>query len=483
VLKEGFGSKPQSDEGHGQRGFPMVWHLSACLALVVTVVVWWIWDNSQADSPSVLLITVDTLRADHVGAYGGAIQTPAMDRLARQGVLFDNATSPIPLTIPAHATIFTSTEPRVHGILNNRGRLGSEAVSLAQLMQGAGYRTAAFFSVSLLGESSGLGLGFEVYAGPDGVHEPAEDTVRRAISWLRGRPRDEIFFLWVHLFDPHTPYAPPAPFDAYGLPNLPPIDWDMLEKIAATSGGDISAEVLQHAIGLYRGEVEYADSWIGHLLDHVATMPQSTNMMTVLTADHGECFECGVFFEHSHCLWQAGIRVPLIIRYPAAFRPGSRQSQQVGLLDIAPTILRAAGAIVPESVTGLDLAEKLPEDRLMLLQYPVFSYKGTLKRAMRYRKVNRVANQPLAPIALNVDRVGLVGPAWKYLRDNNNEELFALAPTCSEPNDVSTEHPEVTGRLAALLDKKIERCPLLAPAEERTDPSVEQMLRTLGYLE
>ena len=191
--------------------------LPACLALVAVIA----FGCSRDLPPSVLLITVDTLRADALRPYhatgptrdGDAPDTPRMSGLAREATLFENAAAPMPLTRPSHFSIFTGLYPREHGVVNNQIRLPDAKETLAEILSGHGYHTGGVVAVDLLGDDSGAQQGFAHYGSPrDRLQWSAPDVVKKARAWLATIPADEPFFLWVHLFDPHQPYDPPSEF-------------------------------------------------------------------------------------------------------------------------------------------------------------------------------------------------------------------------------------------------------------------------------
>ena len=185
-------------------------------------------------SPSVLLITIDTLRADELGAYGASpSRTPNLDRLAQESTVFERAAAPMPLTRPSHSSLFTSRYPREHGVLNNRMSLPLEELTLAEILADHGYRTGAFVGVELLSPKSGIGQGFETHDSPgERRQRPADDVVSTALEWIGSIGRREPFFAWVHLFDPHQPYELLDPtlgeVDAELHRELPAVDWPVL---------------------------------------------------------------------------------------------------------------------------------------------------------------------------------------------------------------------------------------------------------------
>ena len=438
--------------------------------------------------PDVVLITVDTLRADHVSAYGAPpANTPHIDRLAREGTVFERAAAPMPLTRPTHASILTGRYPREHGVVNNALSLPGENETLAEILQAQGYRTGAFVSVSLLSGDAGFPQGFEIFQHPSNPSSRrAEDAVPEALRWLDELGSREPFFLWLHLFDPHLPYAPPPAHrrgnDSALEAELPEVSWMRLKQVARKHDGDISARVLSRAQSLYRGEVSYTDEWIGHLLDGLESLRPLDRTLIVFTADHGECFGNGVYFEHADCLQEGALRVPLIVRYPPVFPAGARVASQASSIDVAPTVLRSLGFPIPTRNSGRPLQELDPaEDRYVLVQHPLYPRQAVKDRLKRHGEIRSVAGDPIQPLVVGSQRVGVVGSAWKYLRGESGEELHALDARSETPAPPETTR-DVRARLAAELDRQLEVHPLsvLDPAE--INDELRETLRALGYL-
>ncbi len=305
----------------------------------------------------VLLITLDTTRADRIGCYGSrdAI-TPHLDRVAGKGLQFARAWTPVPVTLPAHTSIMTGLTPPVHGVRDNGTfRLAENAVTLAELLADGGYETAAFISAYPLAEEFGLSQGFHFWDGgirtTENIHNPeftlydqrtAGEVTDQAIQYLKGR-REGRLFLWVHYFDPHGAYAPPEPW-ATRFRNSP-----------------------------YDGEIAYADNEIGRLLDAAHREFGGADRLTIITADHGEGL--GRHDEKSHgvFIYETTMRVPLII-IGAGIEPGL-SPDRVGLIDIAPTILEWTGISGPDWIEGVSLLGPIP-DRPVYLEsfHSRFSY-------------------------------------------------------------------------------------------------------------
>jgi arylsulfatase A-like enzyme/Flp pilus assembly protein TadD len=283
----------------------------------------------QAGGAPVLLITIDTLRADHVGCYGSrTVQTPNIDTLAAQGVRFDDALAQVPLTLPSHAVIFSGTYPMWHGARgHNFSRFRPDLGLMAEAFQRHGYVTAAFVSSVVLESLWGLNRGFQTYddrfdphpfANPNVVFAArrAEETVTHLLTWFRTHdPRSgsaNPFFVWLHLYDPHTPYDPPEPFRS------------------------------QYAPDLYSGAIAYSDSQLGRLLDYLREIGIYDRALIILAADHGESLLEHGEEEHGYFIYRSTLHVPLIIKLPRGMvrsTVGQVIPAPVGLVDLAPTVL------------------------------------------------------------------------------------------------------------------------------------------------
>lgn len=324
--------------------------------------------GNRADRPNVLLITFDTLRADHLHCYGyERIRTPVIDSLAANGTLFENAYTAIPITLPSHTSILTGLYPNQHGVRDNGVyRLADKTVTTAEILRDAGYETAAFVGAHVLDRSYRIDQGFDLYddemeealvtdnpIGPDGkvpeytrrwvaswtqpYQRKAEAVAERALQWLRDREGGKPFYCWVHFFDPHTSYAPPVPWaDLYGDPYEGPADGTAETYRKITRGTD-DAEHRRHyerMIALYDGEISYADHWLGKLLDEI---PENT--LILFLSDHGEAFgEHGQLFEHGGSIFSETVHIPLIVAGPGVER-GVRRHDIVSSVDVLPTIL------------------------------------------------------------------------------------------------------------------------------------------------
>ncbi|MGB2712789.1 MAG: sulfatase-like hydrolase/transferase [Vicinamibacterales bacterium] len=381
------------------------------------------------DAPTrsnIVLITIDTLRADRVGRG----LTPAIDALGARGVVFDNARTAVPLTLPSHVTIMTGSQPPEHGVRENGVVFRSGPPTLARVLQGAGYRTAAFVGAYVLDHRFGLADGFDLY--DDRVprnparsqsleaERRAEQVVDAALAWLRDvRPP---FFVWIHLYDPHAPYDPPKEF------------------LARANG---------HA---YDGEVAYADAQVGRVFEALRQRGWYEDAVIALAGDHGEGL--GQHNERTHGMlaYDSTLRVPLVFVAPAA-RARGRVSDPVTLGDLARSLLDAAHVRAPDTMGGWLLLARKERDVYAETQYP------------------RTAGwHPIA--ALADDR-------WKLLL-SSEPELYHLRDDPGETQNVANAHAPLVERMTERL-RQLGR-PRSAQAPQQVDQETAARLRSLGYV-
>lgn len=445
--------------------------------------------TDRARSPNVVLITVDTLRADRLGCYGSnSTRTPNLDRLAAEGTLFENAATPMPLTRPSHFSIMTSLHPRDHGVVNNAISLSGDVTTLAEVYAEAGYRTAAFVAVALLAPDSGAAQGFSRFEAPRGAHErSAESVVPQAAAWLRETSRREPFFLWVHLFEPHMPYAPPAADRPAPPPRLPALSsgfsWPLALGLAEQNGGDLPQDVFDWALALYDGEVDATDRWVGRLIEVLEELEVLDDTVVAFTADHGECFENGVFFEHAGCLHDGSVSVPLLFRYPPRIAGGSRLAGSVDHLDIAPTLLELTGQRIPAEFRGRPLFDSQPDgEHYSLLQHALYRDDAVQNRGRRQSRLKSVAGKPTRPIVVDQEQLGLRSGRWKFIVTGPVEELYDLASDPQETHNLASERGEVVEELREVLQRKLADHPLHVKEPALINRELRDTLRALGYL-
>ena len=397
--------------------------------------------KAPAPPPNILLITVDTLRPDAIGAYGNRrVQTPNMDRLAREGALFSSAYTAFSQTNPSHASIFTGAYAATHGLRHHLGSLIKPSVpTLAQVLRDSSYNTAGIFSWSSLeGPASGLDRSFETYKGiyvevkgqtdvHRGIDGRADVTTDAVLTYLSKEAKPPLF-LWVHYQDPHFPYMPPAPYNEMYEPACTGCTdggWEIIDRMAA--GEQPSPADAHRILGLYYGEVSFADTHIGRAIDSLKRAGSLDNTMVILTADHGESMGEEGKWSHPYILHDSVLRVPLIIRYPRMVTGGTVVRGLSSTVDIMPTVLEALGFPVPGEVEGRSL-------------WPLIN--GKSDGAGR-TVVAEVPDSSL--IAVYLDK-------WKLVRDNRTKalRLYDLATDPAELSDLATANPQQ----ASILERR-----------------------------
>ncbi len=307
----------------------------------------------------VVLISIDTLRRDHVSVYGYPRQTtPGLKALAEEAVVFEDAVSTSSWTLPAHASLFTSTYPSIHGAVNMDVGLATSWPSLPSIFQESGFTTQAFVTHLYLSGEYGFKKGFDRHEYLEETR--AEELTDRAINFLTAHG-DKNFFLFVHYYDPHWHYDPPAPFntvfDALYDGDVTGVWWDFKDLDADS----ITSRDRHHIEALYDGEILYTDRQIERLLRKMKQLDMFDNSLIVVTSDHGEEFLDHGAWEHQKTLYEEQLRIPLIIKYPESEDGGQRVYEQVSLIDVAPTLVRAMGISTPSSFQGRDLRGALEE--------------------------------------------------------------------------------------------------------------------------
>ena len=381
--------------------------------------------------PSVLLVTVDTLRPDALGFVAGRNATPSFDALARAGFAFPHAVSPVPLTLPSHASIMTGVVPRRHGVRDNGQPLPARLPTLAERLRDEGYATAAFVSGFPLQRVFGLDRGFARYddALPQGregwTERKADETTRKALAFLATARRP--FFLWVHYYDPHDPYEPPRAF------------W---------RGG---------ARGSYDGEVAFVDHYVGELL--AGARARAPNLLTVMTADHGEALGEHGEVTHGYYVYDSTLLVPLVFSWPGRLRPGS-SPRAPRILDVAPTVLDLLGLPALPDTDGVSL-------RAALEGRPWTPAPAYLETVLPWTYFGWA---PLS--AVRDERFKLI--------EAPRPELYDLAADPGETRSLDPgTHPEAA-RLRPALGAFEARGAARATAV--ADPEVLERLRALGYV-
>ncbi len=409
--------------------------------------------------PNVVLITLDTTRADRMGFLGSHRGlTPNLDKLARQSVVFTHAYSQVPFTVPSHATIFTGTNPQFHQVSDFQVPLLKDLPYAPAILQAHGYHTAAFVGSIVFDPSQGLGIGFD--RGFDtydaGFHMPApgEDhysstgrrgsvVVAHALAWLSKHPRGP-FFVWIHLYDAHYPYDPPEPF------------------------------LSRYESEPYDGGIAYLDSVVGKLLSQLRARGLFENSLVAVMSDHGEGLGDHKEEFHGFFLYDSTIRVPLVMKLPRERLAGKRIQTQVGLVDVLPTILQTVGIAAPPEMQGESLLGMNPK--------PPPAKSGTAAAA-----------SPTDPPLYAETEYGVRAYGWSAVRsfrtprylfiEAPRRELYDLIADPNQEHDLAEVSKAVADTLQAQLDefrRKTSRSVEVPSAA--TDPDAQEKLAALGYM-
>ncbi len=400
------------------------------------------WFVTRSAAPNVLLITLDTTRADRLGCYGhSAAHTPHLDALAGGGALFERAFAPAPLTLPSHATMLTGLYPPQHGVrANGENRLPADVMTLARILKQRGYATGAFVAAFVLNRKFGLDSGFDLYdddladATQEGLgthaYRPGEQVVSSALQWLGTARRP--FFCWVHLFDPHYPYLAHA--DRYGEAYLE---------------------------NPYDAEIRYVDEQCERLLEFLKNAKLSDRTIVVVVGDHGEALGQHGERSHSMLLYNSTLHVPWLVSAPGITRPGTRIPANVSLVDLFPTVLDCLKLPIPAGLSGRSLRPALEG------------------RHLEARPVYAETDEPY--------RVGhwaglraIIDGQWKYIL-TPRDELYDLSADFGELQNGVAVHGEIAKRLREEVIGWERRMSQRSEPPVHLESSERQKLESLGY--
>lgn len=395
---------------------------------------------------NVVLITLDTIRADRLGAYGNTrIETPFTDGLAARGVLFERCIAPAPLTLPSHTSIFSGTYPIYHGVRDNGDfTVPADLTTMAQLFHEKGYRTGAFVGAFVLSARWGLNRGFDTYTEPTGasaaevlsmgdVRRRGEAVVEDALVWLR-QPSSSPFFAWIHLYDPHLPYDPVPPFrERY--PEDP-----------------------------YQAQVAYSDAQLGRVGAYLDSTGLANRTMVIFAGDHGEGLGDHEEIDHGLFVYQTTVRVPLIITHPALRSGGIRRPEVVSLVDVLPTVMDAIGLRRPGEVQGQSL-------------WPLLGGEGTFRERPVYAETQypRLHFGWSALSSLQERHLQFIG--------SSEPELYELAKDPGQKRNLLEAKPERLAEMKRRLgDLEASLGRNAKTASQAPDAETIAKLRSLGYL-
>ena len=396
---------------------------------------------SKDDRPNVLLLTIDTWRADYLGANGAThVQTPNLDRLAAAGVNFTRARAPVPLTLPSHASIFTAKYPPRHGVRDNGSyRLAESERTLAEVLQGEGYTTAAFIGAFVLDHRFGLAQGFDLYDDRTWsdvsmlenleAERSAGSVCTTFSEWLAGHEGRSPFFVWIHLYDPHAPYTPPEPYRS------------------------------RYSDNPYAGEVAYADAIAGRIVSDLEARELLSRTLVAVVGDHGEGLGEHEETTHSLLIYNSTLHVPMVLHAPGFIPAGRRIHDLARTIDLAPTLLDYI-RMPTELGQGVSLRATIEGTSVTDV---VVSYSESL-----YPKLNLGWSELRA----------IEGKKYRFLLAPR-PELYDLEEDPGETRNRVEEYPQI----ARQLRQKLEELSESTDAEPSTlDVDTQARLRSLGYV-
>ena len=426
----------------------------------------------HAARPNLLLITIDTLRADHCSAYGYARPTtPRLTALAAGGVRCDVAYAPMATTGPSHATMFTGKRPRSHGVRKNGMVLPPGQATLAEILRAQGYETGAVVSSFVVDSRFGLDRGFSSYDDDFTASRPsvqtrewegrrveghfdrrADETAEHALAWLQRRSGSGAapFFLWVHFFDPHDPYDPPAP------------QRGLFPQTADT--GDLA-----RSIDAYDGEIRFVDDEMGRLLDAVVGKGHDEDTLVIVAGDHGEGLMQHNHMNHGLMIYEEAVRVPLVFHWKRRLTPRTVPAS-VELVDLAPTALDLLGIARPAVFEGRSLKGALLGTEAADPQRAVLLERRQYEPGM------------VAGFAVKGPKYGVRQGRWKYIEapEEGTRELYDLESDPHELQSLFATRPQEGKALSTALARWLQTTP--AAAAGSIPPDTVDRIRSLGYV-
>jgi arylsulfatase A-like enzyme/Tfp pilus assembly protein PilF len=405
----------------------------------------------KASELNILFFTLDTTRADHLGCYGyDKIETPNIDRLAQNGIMFKNATSQAPLTLPSHSSIFTGTYPLYHGVRDNGGfYLEPDKTTLAEILKENGWATSAFIGAFVLDSRWGLDQGFDYYydnfdlakyktISLDSVQREGGEVIAPFFKWL-DKNYQKKFFSWIHLYDAHTPYDPPEPYKTRYANGI----W-----------------------GLYDGEIAYVDFLIGKVLNNLKEKKIAEKTIIVIVADHGESLGQHRESGHGFFVYDATTLVPLIIQLPSPKLQGKVISDQVEAIDIMPTLLQILDLSVPQNIQGKSLVSLIMGDNT---EKELYAYSESLYPRYHYgwSELHSLRNSK-----------------YKYIKAPK-PELYDISADPRETTNIYNNNPSIAKKFEQKLNDLMGKSSAQGIKEagpRKLDEETMQKLMALGYI-
>ncbi|MFT5683782.1 MAG: arylsulfatase A-like enzyme [Myxococcota bacterium] len=431
-------------------------------------------DAPLEEMPHVVLISVDTLRADHVGVYGSDVLTPSIDAFAQDSVRFAKAWPAATTTLASHSSMMTGRLPHNHGVPFNGAVLDPENVTLAEVLQGAGFSTIGVVGGTPVRASTGLDQGFDTYLGPIRPGTKGNRAISEALNGLTDSP----LFLFVHYWDAHWPYTPPAPWDRmYRSDDLPlkGTFGEVRTLRADLRDGVADAPERSEAMkGAYAGAVSYTDSAIGALITDLKSRGLYDSSLIILTSDHGESTdEHWDYWTHGKSTYEVAVHVPLMIKLPGQTSAGTVVEMPVSLVDLYPTLLELLGLPASDAVDGVSLVDALMQRPQA--HGPLFIEASAPSRRDEIDGSTWINTTNCAAVldgTLKVHRC-----PWR-----ETDEVYDLAADGAEQADLATTRTEDARPLFEVLEQARSTTAARTVRLEESK-EMEEALKTLGYIE
>jgi arylsulfatase A-like enzyme len=454
--------------------------ISAFLIFLLNIHPWCI-ATTQAKAPhGIILISLDTLRADHLSIYGYHRNTsPFIDAFAKESIVFENAVVQSTWTLPSHMSIMTSLYPAFHGVKKADERLADDHLTLAELLQGGGYRTAAFTDGGWMRAVFGFDQGFDIYDDRGGGIAHILPRVKKWIDENKSEP----FFLFIHCYDIHSPYNPPPPYtnifhDFTYHGHLTPSRETL--GLAAMNKLKVNDDDLRHFIALYDGGIRYTDKKIGEFLLYLQNSGLEDQSLIIITSDHGEAFKEHNSFLHWQLYYRPNLCVPLIMRIPNYPKKEIRIKELVQSIDLLPTILEIAGLPDHSKAQGESLLSLTKRHR---------NFFFTLQQVFHLFKKDSVISFAEAlslPFFQEYENnISIITGGYQmiYHLKSHSTQLFNLKVDPLAQRDIARDHDDITERLLSQFNEVYSVTPSHKPLPITLDEQTREQLEALGYLD
>jgi hypothetical protein len=452
--------------------------LLTALLIIVSIYFWWTSSTKQAIPRGIILISLDTLRADHLGIYGYHRNTsPNIDAFAMENIVFENTVVQSPWTLPSHMSIMTSLYPSFHGVLSSANVLADEHVTLAELLRENGYQTAAFVDGGFMRGAWGFHQGFDIY---DDREAGIKHIIFKAQKWL-DENKSKPFFLFLHCYDIHSPYNPPSPYNSifhdfiYTGRTVPSNN----TLVAALQDElELTEEDLHHFIALYDGGIRYTDEKIGKFLSYLSNNGLEDHSLIIITSDHGEEFKEHGSVLHNQLYYRPNLHVPLIMHIPGYPKKGIRVKQLTRSIDLLPTILDIARLSPLPAAQGKSLLS-------LIKQYGNLIHRSLLNSVNIFRK-----NRPISVAETLRDKTDY---SWSIITETGhqiisdptlpNPQLFNITIDPLAQNDTAPGHDAIVEQLVTRYKELYSAIPSQKKSTVILDKQTREQLKALGYVD